>query len=242
MKKIVTISAIVSMIAGGIFIGDFLLKLGIFNFLIKPAVRDVFLFLLIIGILIWTTSINKKTKKPASKEIGELRAPVNNMKRYNDKLRETVNKILSINRELGSSVEKVINENKQLRDENKKINDLIEKKISETKREMRRDLEERLEKIKTEPQQKKEVLKPNREIIFILNLLATQYDRTLKQATLWSMYKSTFKEKEESDFQIVLNELDTADLIFETECGDFGEICYKITTIGLKYLKQNKPT
>ena len=103
---------------------------------------------------------------------------------------------------------------------NKKFQGLSPKKFKEMK----------AEKVKK--------LEPNIEIIFILDVLANQSDRTLEQRYLWDKYLLKFKEKKQSDFQIILNELENHYLIEETECGELGEICWFITTIGLTYLKK----
>ena len=47
-------------------------------------------------------------------------------------------------------------------------------------------------------------------------------------------------KKEMSDLQIILDELEHLDFIEETECGEFGEICYFISSKGLQSLKHNK--
>lgn len=77
------------------------------------------------------------------------------------------------------------------------------------------------------------------EAFFILETLANEPNKTEKLSLLKALYIQDFKKKM-SDLQIILNELETLDFIYETEGGEFGEISYTILSKGLQYLKDNK--
>ncbi len=84
-----------------------------------------------------------------------------------------------------------------------------------------------------------ENLNPKDEVFLILETLANEPNKTEKLMTLKTFYIRDFKKKM-SDLQIILNELESLDFIYETECGEHGEICYTILGKGLQYLKGNK--
>jgi len=84
-----------------------------------------------------------------------------------------------------------------------------------------------------------ENLGPKDEVLFILETLANEPNKTEKLSPVKALYIRDFK-KNMSDLQIILNELETLDFIYETEGGEFGEICYTILSKGLQYLKENK--
>lgn len=80
----------------------------------------------------------------------------------------------------------------------------------------------------------------NKEHCFILSKLANEDDRILELRYIKSLYEQEFPDREQSELQIILNELQRRDLIYETECGDYDEICSEITSEGLKRLKKLK--
>lgn len=80
----------------------------------------------------------------------------------------------------------------------------------------------------------------NIEHYFILSKIANEDDRILELRYIKSLYEQEFPEREQSELQIILNELQRRDLIYETECGDYDEICFEITSEGLKRLKKLK--
>jgi hypothetical protein len=82
-------------------------------------------------------------------------------------------------------------------------------------------------------------LEPKDEVLFILEILANIPNKTEKLGNLRVLYRQKFK-KEMSDLQIILNELEHLGFIEETECGEFGEICYSILSKGLQFLKHNR--
>ncbi len=84
-----------------------------------------------------------------------------------------------------------------------------------------------------------ENLESKDEVFFILETLANEPNKTEKLSLLKDLYIRDFKKKM-SDLQIILNELETLDFIYETESGEFGEICYTIISKGFQYLKENK--
>ena len=86
--------------------------------------------------------------------------------------------------------------------------------------------------------EKIESAEPDPEVFLILETLANMPDRSLEQAMLWNNhYLRRFKEKEQSDFQIIINELKDRGYISEFESGKWGEPSFEITSEGLKYLK-----
>jgi hypothetical protein len=80
----------------------------------------------------------------------------------------------------------------------------------------------------------------NKEHYFILSKIANEDDRILELRYIKSLYEQEFPDREQSELQIILNELQRRDLIYETECGDYDEICFEITSEGLKRLKKLK--
>ena len=84
-----------------------------------------------------------------------------------------------------------------------------------------------------------ENLEPKDEVVYILETLANIPNKTEKLGNLKVLYWNTFK-KEMSDLQIMLDELEHLGFIEETECGEFGEICYFILSRGLQFLKHNR--
>ena len=82
-------------------------------------------------------------------------------------------------------------------------------------------------------------LEPKNEVFFILETLANIPNKTEKLGNLKVLYWNNFK-KEMSDLQIILDELEHLSFIEETECGEFGEICYSILSRGLQFLKQRR--
>jgi len=82
-------------------------------------------------------------------------------------------------------------------------------------------------------------LEPKNEVFFILETLANIPNKTEKLGNLKVLYWNNFK-KEMSDLQIILDELEHLSFIEETECGEFGEICYFISSKGLQFLKHNR--
>lgn len=80
----------------------------------------------------------------------------------------------------------------------------------------------------------------NKEHYFVLSKIANEDDRTFELRYIKSLYEQEFPDREQSDLQIILNELERRELIYETECGDYDEICFEITTEGLIHLKKLK--
>ena len=237
------------MIAGGIFIGDFLLKLGIFNFLIKPIVRDIALFLLIIGILIWVVLINKKTRKPVSEEIEEIKATADDMGRFNEELREAANVIVSNNEELRNSIEKERTESEKLRVENKNMKvlmgaartkiDEIDKAISGVRKDMKRDFEKALENLesKKQPEENKK-LELIDEHVTILSRLANSID-SVGYGDLFANYKKKYEPKELKDFKFIMTDLSKYNLIHLVYSFDEQDY-YEITDEGLEALREKQ--
>jgi len=210
VKKILIISAIVSLVAGIIFIIEIISKLKLFNVLFNLEIPDILLLILIIAIFISLVFINKKFQGLSPKKIKEMLADNERITNHNKSIIESVNNIIAVNKKLKTEIEKTKEEFLQM----------LTKSKNETKDE--------------------EKLEPNDEIIFILDVLASQSDRTLEQDYLWEMYHSKFKEKRQADFQIIINDLDTNELIQETEYGEFEEIAWMILPLGIKYLKKNR--
>jgi len=96
-----------------------------------------------------------------------------------------------------------------------------------------------VEKILEEKANKPEEPKPDEEIINLLCLLADRPNRTLELRYIKNDYRK-FPGKTMKDLQMLLNELATHGLIYETEYGDLGEIAFVITSAGLAYLKKHK--
>ena len=84
-----------------------------------------------------------------------------------------------------------------------------------------------------------ENLEPKNEVLFILETLANIPNKTEKLSNIKALYTQKFN-KEMSDLQIILDEIENLQFIEETECGEFGEICYSILSKGLRFLKQNR--
>jgi len=210
VKKILIISAIVSLVAGIIFIIEIISKLKLFNVLFNLEIPDILLLILIIAIFISLVFFNKKFQGLSPKKFKEILADNERITNHNKSIIESVNNIIAVNKKLKTEIEKTKEEFLQM----------LTKSKNETKDE--------------------EKLEPNDEIIFILDVLASQSDRTLEQDYLWEMYHSKFKEKRQADFQIIINDLDTNELIQETEYGEFEEIAWMILPLGIKYLKKNR--
>ena len=84
-----------------------------------------------------------------------------------------------------------------------------------------------------------ENLKPRNEVRFILKTLANQANKTDTLKNLETLYTEKF-EKQMSDLQIILGELDDLQLIEESEMDEYGQTRYSIQNKGLRYLKQSK--
>jgi len=84
-----------------------------------------------------------------------------------------------------------------------------------------------------------ENLKPRKEVRFVLATLANRANRTDTLKNLEALYTEKF-EKQMSDLQIILSELDDLQLIEESEMDEYGQIRYSIQNKGLRYLKQSK--
>lgn len=84
-----------------------------------------------------------------------------------------------------------------------------------------------------------ENLEPKNEVLFILETIANIPNKTEKLSNIKALYTQKFN-KEMSDLQIILDEIENLQFIEETECGEFGEICYSILSKGLRFLKQNR--
>jgi len=84
-----------------------------------------------------------------------------------------------------------------------------------------------------------ENLKPRNEVRFILKTLANQATKTDTLKNLEALYTEKF-EKQMSDLQIILSELDDLQLIEEGEMDEYGQIRYSIRNKGLRYLKQSR--
>lgn len=82
-------------------------------------------------------------------------------------------------------------------------------------------------------------LKPRNEVRFILTALANRQNKTETIKNLETLYTQKF-EKQMSDLQIMLGELDDLQLIEECERDEYGQIRYSIRNKGLRYLKQSK--
>jgi len=80
----------------------------------------------------------------------------------------------------------------------------------------------------------------NKEHYYVLSKIANEDDRIFELRYIKSLYGQEFPDREQSDLQIILNELQRKELIYETECGDYDEICFEITSEGLKRLKKLK--
>jgi DNA-binding PadR family transcriptional regulator len=89
---------------------------------------------------------------------------------------------------------------------------------------------------------KLERIEPNKEIIFILELLAKQQKRSMRNTALRNYYFKNFSNKKVIDFNIVWNRLQTGDLITEYR-GSPGygrSYIYSITDRGVEYLRTYK--
>lgn len=84
-----------------------------------------------------------------------------------------------------------------------------------------------------------ENLKPRNEVRFILTALANRENKTDTIKNLETLYTQKF-EKQMSDLQIILAELDDLQLIEEGERDQYGQTRYSIRNKGLRYLKQSK--
>ena len=84
-----------------------------------------------------------------------------------------------------------------------------------------------------------ENLKPRKEVRFVLATLANRANRTDTLKNLEALYTEKF-EKQMSDLQIILSELDDLQLIEESEMDEYGQTRYSIQNKGLRYLKQSK--
>ena len=138
-------------------------------------------------------------------------------------------KVNSLSKE---NIREVLNKNKDLI----RINDELRKtcnKILKNQEEILKENEELKSKV-----EKIESTEPDPEVFLILETLAGIPDKSLEQAMLWNNhYKRVFEGKEQSDFQIILNELKDKNLIRELKGGEWNETWFEITGEGLKYLK-----
>jgi len=137
---------------------------------------------------------------------------------FSDKnIKEILNKnddLIRINDDLRKTCNKILGYQEKIIDENEKL----KSKIIE------------IESVETDS-----------EVYLILETLANMPNKSLEQDLLWhNHYKKQFKERKQSDFQIILNDLKERNLIHEFESGEWGEICFEITSEGLKYLKELK--
>lgn len=85
-------------------------------------------------------------------------------------------------------------------------------------------------------------IEPNKEIIFILELLANQQKKSMRKTALSNYYFKEFSNKKVIDFNIVWNRLQTGDLITEYR-GSPGygrSYIYSITDRGVEYLRTYK--
>lgn len=130
------------------------------------------------------------------------------------------------------NIKEIVNNNKRLM----KINDELHEtcnRILKYQEEILKENEELKSKV-----EKIESTEPDPEVFLILESLAGIPNKSLEQAMLWhNHYRRRFKEKEQSDFQIILNELKDKNLIRELKGGEWSETWFKITGEGLKYLK-----
>ena len=131
-----------------------------------------------------------------------------------ENIKETLNnnkRLIKINDELRETCNKILKYQEEILKENK-------------------ELKSKVEKI--------ESAEPDSEVFLILETLANMPDKFLDQAMLWNNhYRRRFKEKEQSDFQIIINELKDKGYISEFESRKWGENGFEITSEGLKYLK-----
>lgn len=213
------ILGIISSFAQKINLWESLFNLPVKIYHIK--IPDFIILIFILIIVIWLILINKKFQGLSPKKFKEMLAENERIKKHNESLINSANNIIAVNEKLKTEIGKIGRENKA--------------EIERAKKELLQIFKERENKIN-----KKEKLEPHEEIIFILNLLASQPNRVLKQRNLWDKYHLKYKGRKEADFQIILNDLDNENLIHETTYGDFGEIAWIITHMGIEYFKRNR--
>jgi len=85
-------------------------------------------------------------------------------------------------------------------------------------------------------------IEPHKEIMFILELLTNQQNRSMKKTALSNHYFKNFSNKKVIDFNILWNRLETGDLIMEYRASiSYGRSdIYFITEKGLEYLRTYK--
>lgn len=110
-------------------------------------------------------------------------------------------------------------------------------RIKKAPEKVRKEYRAEMEKEKSEMKTEEEEVDLYPEMTFILTSLADQPDRILEQRYLWDKFKKEFPKHGQAEFQIFLNESENYNLIEETECGELGEICWRITRKGLDHLK-----
>lgn len=118
----------------------------------------------------------------------------------------------------------------------KKLDSIIKGKAEDTYKKLLA-----MPKMKFE-RKKLERIEPNKEIIFILELLAKQQSRSMRNSTLRNYYFKNFSNKKVIDFNIVWNRLQTGDLITEYRAspGYGRSYIYSITDRGVEYLRTYK--
>lgn len=184
-------------------------------------IPDFLHVILIIAIFISLVFINKKFQGLSPNKFKEMLAENERIKKRNESLMESTNNIIAVNQGLKTEIEKIRRENKA--------------NIEKAKRELLQMSKESENETK-----KEEKLKPHDEIIFILDVLASQPTRVLEQRNLMDKYQLRFKPRMQADFQIILNDLEINGLIEEVECGHLGEIGWLILPSGIEYLKRNR--
>jgi hypothetical protein len=82
-------------------------------------------------------------------------------------------------------------------------------------------------------------IEPHKEIMFILELLANQQNKSMAKTALSHYYLKNFSNKKVIDFNILWNRLETGDLIIEYRgsTGYGSSDIYFITDEGLEYLR-----
>ena len=106
------------------------------------------------------------------------------------------------------------------------------------------EVSDSMQKIKS-GRRKKEQIEPHNEIMFILESLANERDRSMTRPTLSNYYFKKFSNKKVADFNIAWSKLEASDLIIQNRgsTGYGSSDIYFITDEGLDYLwtyKENK--
>lgn len=112
VKKILIISAIVSLVAGIIFIIEIISKLKLFNVLFNLEIPDILLLILIIGLIWWLISSYNKFKKGLENNIGEVRKDFENHEGGNVKFEKEMRENLA---EIRKDLRKYFNQPKKNR-------------------------------------------------------------------------------------------------------------------------------